>query len=94
MLYSTKNTKFYMGLKLLIPHLKFSVLNVSFHFAECDSCVHLLLDDVEVMDHSITTISKDLDSVSVGVGAIRRLERINNTVIQLRVNITFLQLRL
>ncbi len=53
--------------------------------SECDSCVHLLLDDVLILDHNITIISKDLDSVSVGVGAMRRLDNINRTVALLRV---------
>ena len=47
--------------------------------------MNLLIDDVEFLDHNLTLIMKDLDSVSVGVGAMRRLERINNTVYELRV---------
>jgi laminin alpha 3/5 len=51
---------------------------------ECDSCIHILLDEVEDLDSKVTVIMDDLDSVSVGVGAIRRLEAINNTAHNLR----------
>ena len=55
-------------------------------FLECDSCIHILLDELENMDASVTDIMDDLDSVSVGVGAIRRLNYINQTAHDLRVS--------
>ena len=55
--------------------------------AECDTCVTLLLDDLTILDHNITTALEDLDSIAVGAGAIRRLERINMTVAELRVGL-------
>ena len=63
----------------------FFILCCDFWLAECDSCVHLLLDDVDMLDQNITEVSEDLDSVSVGVGAMRRLDRIEEEVATLRV---------
>ena len=54
--------------------------------SECDSCVHLLLDEVEHLDINITEIKKDLKYLSVGVNAIKRLESANRTVYELRVS--------
>jgi len=52
--------------------------------SECDNCVHLLVDDTEVLERNVSVMIRDLNSISVGVLAMRRLERINNTVNQLR----------
>ena len=60
---------------------------------ECDSCIHLLLDDLGIMDHNVSTIVGELEHVSVGVGAIRRLDQINGTVHQLRVSLNSLYWR-
>jgi len=51
---------------------------------ECDSCVHLLVDDAELLSHNITTMIQSLENINVGVLAMRRLQRINSTVIELR----------
>ena len=51
---------------------------------ECDSCVHLLVDDVELLEHNITTMVRSLENINVGVLAMRRLQRINVTVIEQR----------
>ena len=51
---------------------------------ECDSCVHLLVDDVELLEHNVTTMIERLEDVSVGVLAMRRLQRLNASVIELR----------
>lgn len=51
---------------------------------ECDSCVHLLVDDTEVLEHNITTMIRSLDNINVGVLAMRRLHRINVSVTELR----------
>ena len=51
---------------------------------ECDSCVHLLVDDVELLEHNITTMVQSLENINVGVLAMRRLNRINVTVIELQ----------
>ena len=56
------------------------------YFSECDTCVTLLLDDLDILDHNITHAIEDLDSVAVGAGAIRRLERINQTIHDLTVS--------
>lgn len=52
--------------------------------SECDNCVHLLVDDTEILERNVSVMIRDLNSISVGVLAMRRLERINNTVFQLR----------
>ncbi|KAK3091660.1 hypothetical protein FSP39_021617 [Pinctada imbricata] len=54
---------------------------------ECDSCVHILLDDVEVLERNISRLSINLESVSIGVTAFKRLEDINNTVYELRPHV-------
>jgi laminin alpha 3/5 len=51
---------------------------------ECDSCVHLLVDDTEYILGNVSTMIRDLSSISVGVLAVRRLEKINQTVYELR----------
>ena len=51
---------------------------------ECDSCVHLLVDDVELLSHNLTTMILSLENINVGVLAMRRLQRINATVIERR----------
>lgn len=50
----------------------------------CDSCVHILLDDVEALQRSTTNLSTTLESVSVGMSANNRLEEINQAAINLR----------
>jgi len=51
---------------------------------ECDSCVHLLVDDVELLEHNISTMVRSLENVNVGVLAMRRLDRINVSVTEIR----------
>jgi len=51
---------------------------------ECDSCVHLLVDDVELLEHNVTSMIDSLENINVGVLAMRRLQRINTSVIELR----------
>jgi len=46
--------------------------------------VHLLVDDVELLEHNVTTMIERLEDVSVGVLAMRRLQRLNASVIELR----------
>lgn len=55
------------------------------NIVECDNCVHLLLDDIEELDSNVTIIRKDLNTISVGAWALVRLQKINETVYQLRV---------
>jgi hypothetical protein len=43
-----------------------------------------LVDDTDLLDREISITIRDLNSISVGVLAMRRLERINNTVYELR----------
>ena len=53
--------------------------------SECDQCVTLLLDDIEAMYFDAGDMIDDLTSISVGVTAIRRLKKINDTVTELQV---------
>ncbi len=43
------------------------------------------MDDMDAMDINITAIMQELDTVAVGVGAKIALDRVNETVYQLRV---------
>ena len=52
---------------------------------ECDYCIHLLLDDLDVLDRNVSTVRRQLADVSVGVAAFNRLAQYNNTVTELRV---------
>jgi len=52
--------------------------------SECDSCVHLLVDDVESLELNLTTMVHRLENINVGVLALRRLQRINVSVVDLR----------
>lgn len=60
------------------------------YFPECDNCIHLLLDDMEFIDVNVTNMIEELESVSVGQGAIRKLEEFNRTVHELRVRVASL----
>ncbi|KAK7100839.1 laminin subunit alpha-like isoform X2 [Littorina saxatilis] len=51
---------------------------------ECDYCIHLLLDDLDVLDRNVTTVRRQLADVSVGVAAFNRLAQYNNTLIELQ----------
>jgi laminin alpha 3/5 len=51
---------------------------------ECDNCVHLLVDDIELLQRNVTSMTRELHNISVGVLAMRRLDEINATVIELR----------
>lgn len=55
--------------------------------SECDSCVHLLLDDMDYLHRNITMMMSDLESVSVGVRTVRRLEEIKKAVNELGVRL-------
>ena len=46
---------------------------------ECDSCVHLLVDDVELLERNLSSMVRRLDNINVGVLALRRLHHINIT---------------
>ena len=48
--------------------------------------MHLLLDDMDYLDRNITVMMEDLESVSVGVRTVRRLEDIKNAVRELGVS--------
>ncbi|XP_077867614.1 laminin subunit alpha-5-like, partial [Saccoglossus kowalevskii] len=50
---------------------------------ECDSCVTLLLDEMDVMDYNVSDAIDDLTGVSVGVDAVKRLMKINDTAYEL-----------
>lgn len=65
------------------------VIYFVFIFLACDSCVHILLDDVEALQRSTTNLSITLESVSVGMSANNRLEEINQAAINLRVRQPF-----
>lgn len=52
---------------------------------ECDGCIHLLLDEIDFMEYNLTAMIYELDSVSVGVNTLKRLNKINSTVYELRV---------
>ena len=54
--------------------------------AECDECTHYLMDDLEYLDGNITEVQTGLTTVSIGVEAMKRLERANVTVFDLQVN--------
>ncbi|XP_053393780.1 laminin subunit alpha-like isoform X2 [Mercenaria mercenaria] len=47
---------------------------------ECDTCTHNLLDDMEVLDADITDVQSGLQTVSIGVEAMRRLDVVNQTI--------------
>ncbi|PVD23436.1 hypothetical protein C0Q70_16705 [Pomacea canaliculata] len=47
---------------------------------ECDYCIHLLLDDMDILNRNVITVRRQLADVSVGVAAFQRLEEYNNSV--------------
>uniref|UniRef100_A0A0B7BNE7 Laminin subunit alpha n=1 Tax=Arion vulgaris TaxID=1028688 RepID=A0A0B7BNE7_9EUPU len=51
---------------------------------ECDYCVHLLLDDLDVLTRNVSVISRQLGEVSIGVGAFNKLSHYNDSVNSLR----------
>ncbi|XP_074640335.1 laminin subunit alpha-like [Tubulanus polymorphus] len=51
---------------------------------QCDNCVYLLMQEADQLTVNFTQVHDDLKDVSVGVFALRRLENINETVIELR----------
>ncbi|XP_059144332.1 laminin subunit alpha-like [Physella acuta] len=51
---------------------------------ECDYCVHLLMDDLDVMAKNMTIISRELGEVSVGAGAYSQLSHYNKIVADYR----------
>jgi hypothetical protein len=53
---------------------------------ECDTCTHNLLDDMEYLDTDITVVQEGLQTVSIGVEAMRRLDVVNQSVFDLRVS--------
>ncbi len=46
------------------------------------------MDDMDAMDINITAIMQELDTVAVGVGAKIALDRVNETVHELRVRLS------
>ena len=56
-----------------------------FIFSECDECTHYLIDDIEYLDSNITEVQTGLTTVSIGVEAMKRLDRANVTVFDLQV---------
>lgn len=52
----------------------------------CDNCVHILLDDLDFLQRNMTGVGGNLESVSAGVTALRRLEDINSTVVEYKVS--------
>ncbi|KAL3869382.1 hypothetical protein ACJMK2_042067 [Sinanodonta woodiana] len=51
---------------------------------ECDNCIHVLLDDMDYLDRNITIIQRSLKMVSIGVSAMRKIDQINQTSLELR----------
>ncbi len=54
---------------------------------ECDSCIHLLLDDAEFIEYNLDRMILELRNISIGAEAVERLSRINITVHRLRVSV-------
>ncbi|CAK9302646.1 unnamed protein product [Gordionus sp. m RMFG-2023] len=50
----------------------------------CDNCVHTLLDDVELQARNLKEIMADMNEISEGIFATKRLTQINNTIMHLR----------
>ena len=67
--------------------------NSTFHvrppciFIECDSCIHLLLDEISYQEYNLTEMIEELRDISVGYLTIRKLQEINSTVYFLRVRL-------
>ena len=55
-------------------------------FLECDECTHYLMDDIDYLDGNITEVQSGLTTVSIGVEAMKRLDRANQTVFDLQVS--------
>ena len=55
------------------------------YLTECDTCTHNLLDDMDYLDMNISDVQDGLQTVSIGVFAMRRLDNVNKTVIELQV---------
>ncbi|XP_076440495.1 laminin subunit alpha-like [Babylonia areolata] len=55
---------------------------------ECDYCIHLLLDDLDVLDRNVSTVRRQLADVSVGVAAFNRLGQYNITMSQLQPQVS------
>ncbi|XP_077991288.1 laminin subunit alpha-5-like [Glandiceps talaboti] len=53
----------------------------------CDDCVNILLDEVEILNHNISEVGDNLHDISVGVGALKRLEQINETAYELKAQL-------
>ncbi|KAH9496293.1 hypothetical protein Btru_018041, partial [Bulinus truncatus] len=47
---------------------------------ECDYCVHLLMDDLDVLKQDVRVVNRQLHEVSVGAGAFNKLSSYNATV--------------
>ncbi|KAK6179097.1 hypothetical protein SNE40_011531 [Patella caerulea] len=60
---------------------------------ECDNCVHILIDDLDVFDRNVTIVKRELASVSVGVSAFMMINQINDTVQMLRPQVKSLYSR-
>lgn len=60
--------------------------------AECDNCVHILIDDVEALNAEMSGLTANLEGVSAGVSAHNRLKKINETVFEYRVRGSYLML--
>ena len=54
--------------------------------SECESCIHHLLDDMDVLDEDMDKVRDGLATVSIGVEAMKRLERANQSVAAMEVN--------
>lgn len=53
--------------------------------SECDSCVHLLLDDMMVLERQLADAERELSNITISYLAYKRLSQINDTVIELQV---------
>lgn len=51
---------------------------------ECDSCIHLLIDDIEILDRNVTSMREELENVTMGVQAFKKLESVNISIIELQ----------
>lgn len=56
-------------------------------FSECDTCIDNLLDDLEALDSEMYGVADGLQTVSIGIAAMRRLESANTSVFTFQVSV-------
>ena len=52
---------------------------------ECDYCIHVLLNDTDILSRDVQMAMRKMESVSVGLGAFNKLAEVNSTVSDLQV---------